>query len=249
MARSDVPATSDVPASMPDVPRSDVPPVSRDVPPGTDAPPVSSDAPPVSGDVPPGADAPPVGFDVPPGSDGGTAPTDRPMSDDLVSVDPDAGVAMDVPGGCVCPGGVCVQGICITERCEYQPELGFLCRSPNTACRLVNNEPWCLPACLGVTCDTGSFCDESLGGVCTQDRCASIRCAGGLVCRNNRCGRIADGGVFVEAPDGGLSTAPTTGEETGCGCRAGAPSSRAGSLAGLGALGLLALLRRRRARR
>lgn len=187
-----------------------------------------------------------VPTDGPPASDGSTS-TDAPASasdaaltdatsptDDHSPATSDGGTPTGdggVPatdGGCHCDGGLCAGGVCYREPCIYHPELGFICTTPGTACRLVGGETYCVPLCAGVTCEAGRFCDERSNGTCVADRCASITCPAGAVCFHNQCGRWGgpDGGVFLpDDLDAGLgdggAMGPPTATATGCGCRAG----------------------------
>lgn len=141
--------------------------------------------------------------------------------------------ASPVPdGGCECVGGACVAGVCYRERCIYNAELGFICTTRGTTCRLFGSDPICVPVCAGVTCGAGEFCDERSNGACVADRCASITCPIGTTCVRNQCGRWTgpDGGVFVAKDldagpdDGGVSDPPAT--DVGCGCRVDDRTSR-----------------------
>ena len=144
---------------------------------------------------------------------------------DLGSSRADGGAIEDA--GCECVGGACLSGVCYRDRCTYNPELGFICTLPGTTCRLVGEDALCIPICVGVTCRADEFCDDRTDGRCVADRCASIRCPAGAVCRQNQCGRWGgpDGGTFHakdvpgsdDAGNGGVLTA----SENGCGCRAG----------------------------
>lgn len=245
---------ADAPASMDARVGSDVL-VSMDAPSGSDVL-VSTDVRP-AGDAPPGADAPLV--DRPTGSpdstvdlDGGSL-ADAPSAVDAGATASDAAVSTD---GCVCEGGICVAGVCYRDRCTYHPELGFICASAGTSCRLTDGIPICVPICAGVSCAAGEFCDERSNGACVADRCSSIQCPIGTTCVNNQCGRWSggDGGTFIVedggtyAQDGGAA-APPTGADEGCGCRAGqvgAPGGPWGALL-LGLFGLGARRRRRSA--
>lgn len=225
----DAPVAADVPPGV-DAPRADAPPAT-DAPPGVDVPradaPPGVDAPP-GADVPPRMDAPP-GVDAPPGMDAGPFPTDLPPG-------VDAPAASDGP--CECDGGICYFGVCVRDRCEYQRELGFVCALEGRRCVLQEGEAWCVPGCLGVTCEGGNFCEPETGN-CVRDECATIRCPLGSVCAMNRCVAASDGGA---AGDGGRP--PTGVDDGGCGCRARPPGD--GRLAALAALALLCASRRRR---
>ncbi len=267
----DVPATMDTgfpvdaPVSMDARPASDVPAsmdarvgtdvlVSMDVPAGSDAL-VSSDVRP-SGDAPPGVDAPLVDRPViapdstPVDLDGGSL-ADAPALVDGGATASDAVVSTD---GCVCEGGLCVGGVCYRERCTYHPELGFICATAGTSCRLTDGTPICVPICAGVNCASGEFCDERSNGACVADRCASIQCPIGTTCVHNQCGRWSggDGGTFIPedggtfAEDGGTG-APPTATDDGCGCRAGQVGAPGGAWGAL-LLGLIGLGGRRRRR-
>lgn len=177
------------------------------------------------------------------------APVDGSASSDaLVSLDapasPDAATPADAatPGadapaldaGCACEGGACIAGVCYRERCVFNAELGFICTTPGTSCRLLDADPLCVPFCAGVLCRAGEFCDERAAGRCTLDRCASIECPVGTVCRQNQCGRLGgpDGGVFIAKTDAGAggvdgsTGAPGTAMDDGCGCRVGGGRGR-----------------------
>lgn len=139
----------------------------------------------------------------------------------------DGGRVPTTDGGCDCDGGLCAGGVCYREPCIYHPELGFICTTPGTACRLVGGETYCVPICAGVTCAAGQFCDERSNGACVVDRCASLTCPIGTTCFRNRCGRWGgpDGGIFLpddldaSLGDGGMAAATAT--DAGCGCRVG----------------------------
>jgi MYXO-CTERM domain-containing protein len=216
-APTDAPVGADVAAAL-DAPRTDA--ASADVP-ARDVGPSPTDAP-VS--LPDAIDP----MDVAQLPDGALVPD---AGSPLDAATPDAPAADDA--GCVCAGGACVGGICYRDRCTYNPELGFTCAIPGTTCRLIGEEPLCIPVCAGVTCADGEFCDEREDGRCVVDRCASIQCPAGTVCRRNQCGRWggADGGIF-EAEDAVVvdsdasTSGPPTAMDDGCGCRAGGASGR-----------------------
>lgn len=183
--------------------------------------------------------------------DGGGSSPDVASASDATESGPDASTASD--GGCACAGGGCAAGVCYRDRCTFNAELGFVCTTPGTACRLFGADPICVPVCAGVTCAGGQFCDERSNGACVVDRCAAIACPSGTTCLHNQCGRWsgADGGVFVPKDadvggDGGASVLPTA-TETGCGCRVG-DRSAGGRGGALGAV-LVALVGWARARR
>lgn len=211
-ARTDAPVGADVAAPL-DAPRTDA--AAADAP-ARDVGPSPTDAPVSLPDAAGPTDAAPL-------PDGALVPDATSPLDAATSDAPPADDA-----GCVCAGGACVGGICYRDRCTYNPELGFTCAIPGTTCRLIGEEPLCIPVCAGVTCADGEFCDEREDGRCVVDRCASIQCRAGTVCRRNQCGRWggADGGVF-EAKDAAVldsdasTSGPPTAMDDGCGCRAG----------------------------
>lgn len=227
-------------ASVPpmDVPRTDASvavdrPAVADAEPRVDGPLMSVDA--------PGSDVVASSDVAPPGD---AAPADRPAVSDRPPASGDALASTDA--GCLCPGGLCVGGVCVTERCSYYPELGFLCTAAGTTCRLIEGEAYCVPVCVGVSCADGEFCDESSGGQCVRDDCASRTCPAGTSCFHNQCGNY-DGGVRGDAAtaDGSAAGAGMTAEESGCGCRASGPG-RASSAAWWGVAALLFTIRRRK---
>lgn len=251
----DVPASFDVPGA-PDAPMSVDRPATADIPMSVDRPasdvPASFDAtvPPVDAPVTT-ADAPVTPADRPAGSDAVTPTSDVPtVSVDAPVVLADGAVVQPDAPPCVCPGGVCIAGRCVTERCVFQMELGFVCNAPGTACRLVDGEPYCVPLCLGLTCEAGQFCDDESNGECVVDRCATTTCPTGLSCYHNQCRRmLSDGGYAPFGDDGGAPSGDGGAgavDDGSCGCRAGAPSSPRGWL-GLSALCVALLARRRRA--
>lgn len=265
-ASMDLGVSRDVPASMDARPPADVL-VSMDARPPADAP-VATDIP--GRDAPavdvPGSDViAPTGDAMIPVSDRPGTPTDSPevLVDGGVPVldaatTPDSASPSDAPArvdaGCECVGGACIGDVCYRDRCVYNPELGFICASAGTSCRLVNGEPICVPICAGVTCGAGEFCDERSNGLCVADRCATMQCPIGTTCQRNQCGRWGDGGVAMTdgsvAADG--SSAPPTATEDGCGCRVGQTGGRRGLSAALSALFALFALsggRRRRCAR
>ncbi len=205
-------------------------------------------------------DVTPPGSDVALGDastrDASVTPDDRPANpSDRAIPHSDVGTPT-ADGGCECVGGACVAGICYRERCVYNAELGFICTTRGTTCRLFGSDPICVPLCAGVTCGAGEFCDERSNGACVADRCASITCPIGTTCVHNQCGRWTgpDGGVFVakdlDAGPGGVSGLTVT--DVGCGCRVGDRTSRGrgwGFSAALLALFGLSGRRRRETRR
>lgn len=263
----DVPASFDAPMPT-DVPASFDAPSPTDVRPGVDAPsPVDAPSGPdvtvirdgaVPSDAPTPGDRPVTPVDavvvLPDGAvvvdatawdDAPATPSDAPIpSLDGAVIGPDGAVIgidgalppADVPVSC--DGGVSYRGRCLTDRCQYQNELGFICPIADHTCRVLGDEAWCVPACLDVTCEMGSFCDPSTG-TCRVDQCATTRCPSGQICRENQC---------LPAPDGSPGAGPPAGaEDGGCGCRA--TSHARSTRAALVLTGLAALLRRRRARR
>lgn len=182
----------------------------------------------------------------------GAVVADAPPGVDAVAPTSDAAVSTD---GCVCEGGACVAGVCYRERCSFHPELGFICATGGTSCRLFDGNPICVPICAGVSCAEGQFCDERSNGACVADRCAAIQCPIGTTCVRNQCGRWggADGGIFIpddggtSAPEDGGTGAPPTATDDGCGCRAGQVGGGGGAWGAL-LLGLLGLKGRRRQR-
>lgn len=204
---------------------------------------------PAATDVPPRVDAPLMSPDVPSSdvaSSDGPRPADASVLPDGAALDGPLATDAPAPGsdaGCECPGGVCIAGVCVTERCTYHPELGFICASSGTSCQLIDSEPYCVPLCLGQTCAEGEFCDESSGGRCVRDECATRTCPAGTTCYRNQCGAY-DGGVTGSA-DAGAPDAGMTAEESGCGCRAAGPT-RSMSNGWWGVAALVFAIRRRR---
>jgi hypothetical protein len=255
----DVTTVADIGVPPRDVTVIDAPPVTTDVPADRSTPP-PVDAPGVDRPTTPAdVSTPPV--DAPGPRDVPVSPVDAPVAPtDAPAAPADASVPGDQPetpeedaGPCECPSGVCVAGRCITDRCQYSPELGFVCNVAGTACRLIGGEPYCVPFCLGVRCEAGQFCDRSSGGACVTDNCAMIQCPAGLTCYRNQCGRTNDGG-FVAEGDGGLldASAPADGaltppliDDGGCGCRAGSPGGHSTSGALLLVAGVCVIARRR----
>lgn len=243
----DVPATSDATVSLDR-------PTAPDGPPPPDAPGPSDAMMSIDRTAPP-TDAP-SRDDAPAAPDGMmSGGPDGATGSDATTTPADAATPLDgttPPGGCVCPAGLCIEGVCITERCLYQPELGFVCATAGTVCRVFGNDGFCVPVCFATRCETGQFCDARSQGRCVADMCATIQCPQGTTCQRNQCGRWdgPDGSLIPDdgaAVDGGV--AGRTGvDDGGCGCRAGR-GSLAAPTAAWGLMGAMLFARRRRRER
>ena len=129
--------------------------------------------------------------------------------------------------GVTCPTGQrCRLGTCQADPCGKECPSGQVCDTGTATC--VPNP------CGVVQCPQGQYCDPENGGQCTDDPCVGTTCPhAGEICQGGTC---YDPSQFL--PDAGVETRVTAAGGGGC--------STGGGNAGWLALGLLALLRRRR---
>jgi MYXO-CTERM domain-containing protein len=141
--------------------------------------------------------------------------------------------------GEVCQNGACVNDPCARVVCEYP---------------LVCDGGGCVPdPCFEVDCGPGFMCEA---GQCVEDPCGWTVCPEGYVCHRGECaaGDGASGpGSLGAGNDAGFGTGNDPNAQSkrfitgdGCGCNAQATSSS--SVAGLLALGVIGVIRRRRSR-
>lgn len=178
-----------------------------------------------------------------------------------------AGVTCPLGQGCI--AGRCVDS-CATISCDPECEAcdSGMCvaRCTDTSCasgEVCNADGLCESELCGGGCPTGEVCTDT-GCV---DACLGVTCPAGEECVAGACTNIPEPDAAVSFPDastgdvdayvvdyfadaaGGIdaaSTRPTT-RSTGCGCSVpGGESNPTGLLAGLGALGLALVSRRRR---
>ena len=143
-------------------------------------------------------------------------------------------VAGACSGSCAsveCPAGErCRLGACQADPCGAPCPFGQACQDDTGNCA---SDP-----CATVQCPTGQWCNPNNRGVCEDDPCViyDVRCATGEVCKGGTCFDVQ---MFL--PDAGVDVFVTTGG--GGGCAAGGE----GSGLALAGLGLIGLVRRRRA--